>query len=96
MLDVKLKTLQAVAEQQSFTKAGEVLSLTQPAVSHHISQLEREFGVRLFIRGKSGLTMTAEGKVVLDYARRISALYDALYAELGGAAFRDDQGTGDS
>lgn len=85
MLDVKLKTLLAAAEQQSFTKAGEALSLTQPAVSHHISQLEREFGVKLFIRGKNGLTLTEEGKIVLNYAGKISGLYDALYAELAAA-----------
>ena len=82
MLDVKLKTLLAAAELQSFTRAGEVLSLTQPAVSHHISQLEREFGVKLFIRSKNGLTLTEEGKVVLRYAAKISGLYDSLHAEL--------------
>lgn len=82
MLDAKLKTLLAVAEQRSFTKAGAALSLTQPAVSHHISQLEREFGVKLFIRGKSGLTLTDEGKVVLEYASKIASLYDTLYAKL--------------
>ena len=82
MLDAKLKTLLAVAEQRSFTKAGEKLSLTQPAVSHHIIQLEREFGSQLFIRGKCGLTLTAEGKVAVEYARKIAALYDAMDAEL--------------
>jgi len=82
MLDAKLKTLLAVAEQRSFTKAGAALSLTQPAVSHHISQLERELGVKLFIRGKSGLTPTSEGIIALEFARKIADLYDAFYAEL--------------
>ena len=45
MLDPKLKTLICTAEQKSFTSAAKLLSLTQPAVSHHISQLEEEFGV---------------------------------------------------
>ena len=40
MLDVKLLTLLTVAEEKYFTKAAQKLSLTQPAVSHHISMLE--------------------------------------------------------
>ena len=72
MLSVKLNTLLTVAEQQNFTKAAEQLSLTQPAVSHHISQLEEEFGVSLFIRGKSGLKLTQEGERVVRCARRMS------------------------
>ncbi len=82
MLSVKLKTLLAVAEQQNFTKAAEQLSLTQPAVSHHISQLEEEFGVTLFIRGKGGLRLTKEGQIVLQYARRMAALYGRLRQDL--------------
>lgn len=68
MLSAKLKTLLAVSEQQNFTKAAELLSLTQPAVSHHINQLEEEFGVTLFVRGKGGLKLTEEGEIVVHYA----------------------------
>lgn len=82
MLSVKLNTLLTVAEQQNFTKAAEQLSLTQPAVSHHISQLEEEFGVSLFIRGKSGLKLTQEGERVVRCARRMSALYEKLLTDL--------------
>ena len=42
MLGSKIETLLAVAEYQNFTKAAASLSLTQPAVSHHINQLEEE------------------------------------------------------
>ena len=42
MIDVKMISLLAVAELKNITKAAEALSLTQPAVSHHISQLEKE------------------------------------------------------
>lgn len=55
MLGSKIETLLAVAEFQNFTKAAASLSLTQPAVSHHINQLEEELGVTLFIRGKGSL-----------------------------------------
>lgn len=82
MLSVKLKTLLAVAEQRNFTKAAQQLALTQPAVSHHIRQLEEEFGVRLFVRGKGGLKLTSEGEIVVQYARRMTALYDRLQQDL--------------
>lgn len=54
MLDPKVRTLLAVVETGSFTKAAGLLSLTQPAVSHHIGQLEQELGIRIFIREKGG------------------------------------------
>lgn len=85
MLSVKLKTLLAVVEQRNFTKAAQQLALTQPAVSHHIGQLEQEFGVTLFIRGKGGLKLTAEGEIVVQYARRMAALYDRLQQDLVNA-----------
>ena len=55
MIDPKLETLLTVRDTGSFTRAAEVLSLTQPAVSQHVRQLERELGVRLFNRGEGGL-----------------------------------------
>ena len=61
MLDIKVISLLAVAQTKNFTKAANALSLTQPAVSHHISQLEKELGVKIFIRGKGALILTPEG-----------------------------------
>jgi len=78
MLGSKIETLLAVAEYQNFTKAAASLSLTQPAVSHHINQLEEELGVTLFVRGKGSLMLTPEGEIVLKYARRIKALYGKM------------------
>ena len=75
-------TLIAVADYRNFTKAASVLCLTQPAVSHHISQLEDELGVSLFIRKKNGLELTPEGEIVVRYARRMSVLYNKLRKEL--------------
>ncbi len=85
MLSAKLKTLLAVAEQQNFTKAAQQLCLTQPAVSHHISQLEEEFQTTLFIRGKGGLKLTPEGEIVVKYAKRMTALYDRMLKNLAGS-----------
>lgn len=82
MLGNKLDTLLAVAEHQNFTKAAQALSLTQPAVSHHISQLEAELGFTLLVRGKGGLRLTPEGEVAVKYAKRFKALYQNLQTEL--------------
>ena len=85
MLGSKIETLLAVAEYQNFTKAAASLSLTQPAVSHHISQLEEELGVTLFVRGKGSLMLTPEGEIVLKYARRIKALYGKMETEINNS-----------
>lgn len=52
MLNPKLSTLLTAAELGSFTRAANALSLTQPAVSHHIKELEQQLGVTLFLRKK--------------------------------------------
>ncbi|MBR5527395.1 MAG: LysR family transcriptional regulator [Clostridia bacterium] len=88
MLDIKLSTLLSVAEEKNFTKAAEKLSLTQPAVSHQISQLEDELGVKIFIRGKGEFKPTPEGETVLRYARRIKAMYDRMTEEISDSESR--------
>lgn len=85
MLDAKVLTLLTVAETKNFTKAAEILSLTQPAVSHHIAQLEAELGITVFIRKKGQLTLTNEGELTLQYARRIKAMYEKLQSDLRDA-----------
>lgn len=82
MLSIKLKTLLAVAEHKNFTKAAEQLYLTQPAVSHHIAQLEKELGATLFNRGKGGLKLTEKGEIAVRYAKRVAALYERMKFEL--------------
>ena len=82
MLDPKLKTLICTAEQKSFTSAAKLLSLTQPAVSHHIRLLEEELGVKIFARNKNELILTPEGEIVLRGARRMNAICERIYSEL--------------
>ena len=45
MFDAKIETLLEVISAGSYTRAAQRLSLTQPAVSHHMRQLEQEFGI---------------------------------------------------
>ncbi len=82
MLDVKLETLLTVAEVKNFTKSAEKLSLTQPAVSHHIGQLEEELNAKIFVRGKGEFKPTTEGEIVIRYAKRLKALYGKMLTEL--------------
>ncbi len=82
MISPKLQTLIAVADCQNFTKAAQLLSLTQPAVSHHIGLLEQELNTTLFIRGKGGLKLTPDGEVAVKAARRMVALYEKMRADL--------------
>lgn len=82
MLDAKLETLLVVAEEKSFTKAATILSLTQPAVSNHISLLEKEMGVKIFYRNKGEVKITPEGEIVVKYAKRIKNLYNRMLNKL--------------
>lgn len=69
----------ATAEFSSFTKAAEVLYLTQSTVSSHISALENTLGVRLIRRGaRQRVTLTEEGEKVYREARDILGRCQAL------------------
>ncbi len=82
MLDAKLETLLVVADCKSFTKAAKLLSLTQPAVSHHIELLERECNATLFLRGKGEFRLTKEGEIAVTYARRLKALHQKMLSKI--------------
>jgi DNA-binding transcriptional LysR family regulator len=78
MADRRLQVFHAVAKQLSFTKAAEVLFMTQPAVTFQIKSLEEHFNTRLFDRGHGSIALTQAGEVVLAYAERILALGSEL------------------
>jgi DNA-binding transcriptional LysR family regulator len=81
----RLLTFRAVAHAQSFSRAAEQLSITQPSVSHAVALLEAEVGVRLLERGRGGLRLTGPGTVLLEHADQVAwrlALADAQLAEL--------------
>lgn len=82
MIDVRLNTLLKVYETGSYSRAAEILSLTQPAVSQHIHHLEEELGIKLFRRGEGGMKLTTEGLIALKYARRICTMYQNLLSTL--------------
>ncbi|WIM06051.1 MAG: LysR family transcriptional regulator [Candidatus Nitricoxidivorans perseverans] len=83
MADRRLQVFHAVAKQLSFTKAAEVLFMTQPAVTFQIKQLEEHFNTRLFDRGHGRIALTPAGDLVLDYAERILGLSSEMDVRLG-------------
>ena len=85
MLDARMETLLMICGKGSFTKAAEALSLTQPAVSHHIHSLEEELGVRLFHRARGEAKLTAEGEIVARYARRMKGMHEMMLRSLADA-----------
>ena len=78
MIDPKLYTLLAVVEFNNFTRAAEYLSLTQPAVTQHIKQLEKELKIKIFNRVGNNIKPTNEGNILIKYAQRSIALYQAM------------------
>ena len=87
MADRRLQVFHAVAKQLSFTKAAEVLFMTQPAVTFQIKQLEEHFNTRLFDRGHGRISLTPAGELVLNYAERILGLsgeMDVRLSEMTG------------
>ncbi len=87
MADRRLQVFHAVARQLSFTKAAEVLFMTQPAVTFQIKQLEEHFNTRLFDRGHGRISLTPAGELVLAYAEKILGLsgeMDVRLAEMTG------------
>jgi len=68
----QLQIFETVAQQLSYTRASEILFLSQPAVSMQIKQLESEIGIPLFERMGKKLFLTEAGDELLIYARTIS------------------------
>ena len=82
----QLRALLAVAEHQNFSAAARALHTVQSNISTHVSRLEHEMGVVLIDRATN--TLTEEGRVVADRARRIEAEFSALESDV--AALRDE------
>ena len=78
----KLRIFHAVASAGSFTHAGQMLTLSQSAVSRQISALEDELSTPLFQRHARGLTLTDEGELlygaVSDVLSRLAQAEEAL------------------
>lgn len=74
----QLKYFLAVAEERNFTRAAELVHISQPGVSAQIRQLEGELGATLVDRSARRAELTAVGEVVRDHARTVLEAVEAL------------------
>ncbi len=66
----------AVAREENFTKAARQLHLTQPTLSRQIADLEKELGVKLFVRSNHNIILTEDGMILKHRAQEILSLAD--------------------
>ncbi len=74
-----LKMFCDLAETESFTKAAQMNSVTQSAISQQISSLEKQFNGLLVERSKKRFRLTREGQVLYDYSKQILSMYESLH-----------------
>lgn len=73
MLDFRLYTFLTLSETLNYTKAAELLCITQPAVSQHIKYLEKEYACKLFYYNGKQLTLTNQGLFLAEKVRSMVA-----------------------
>lgn len=74
-----------VAELNSFSRAAERANTTQPSVSQRIAALEAELGVKLFERNARSISLTHQGRKLVQYAERFLLLRAEMLKEVGSA-----------
>ena len=77
-----LRYFYEVAQLKSISKISNNLHISQPALSHQISKLEKYLGVKLLERSNKGVELTTKGQVMYKYAKQILVLYDNLIKEI--------------
>lgn len=86
MSDFKYRYMLAIAEQKSFSKAAEVLFVSQPYLSKVVTTVERELGTQLFCRDHIPLTVTAAGECYLDFIRGVLYSERQMYSKMNDIA----------
>jgi len=86
MDSLALNVFVQAAETRSFVAAGRILGISASGIGKSVGRLEESLGVRLFHRSTRSVTLTAEGEMFLERARRILAEFDAAEAELSQAS----------
>nr|WP_242070897.1 LysR family transcriptional regulator [Pseudomonas mohnii] len=79
-----MRIFQAVAEEESITRAAERLHRVPSNLSTRLKQLEEQLGVELFLRERQRLQLSPAGKVLLDYTTKLFALHDEAHAAVQG------------
>ena len=77
-----LTTFVTLAEVKNFTKTAELLHISQPSVSLHIKNLEKEFQTTLFLRSPKSVQITPTGQILYERAKQMLATYAAAKDEI--------------
>ncbi|HOO91302.1 MAG TPA: LysR family transcriptional regulator, partial [Syntrophales bacterium] len=72
----QMEALIRLVEEQSFSRAAKKMYLTQPSLTKHIKNLEETIGTLLVDRKSRGISLTPEGKILYEYARRVFKMVD--------------------
>ena len=62
----QLRIIKAIASEKNFTRAAEILFISQPSLSKQVKILENRLGIQLINRGNSGISLTEGGKLFLQ------------------------------
>ncbi|MFZ6023929.1 MAG: LysR substrate-binding domain-containing protein [Bacteroidota bacterium] len=82
MLSVKHEVFIEVARQKSFSKASQLLFISQPAISKHIRNLEEQYATRLFERKGVGIELTEAGRLLYEKLTEVKAIQEQTEFEL--------------
>lgn len=74
----QLRYITAVADIGNITEAAKQLYIAQPSLTSAIQELEKEYGITIFIRNKKGIEITPEGEEFLGYARQVLEQTDLI------------------
>lgn len=81
-MDFRLKVFIAVADNLSFTQASKELHISQPAITKHIQELENSYNTQLFSRQKGKISLTRQGEILLQHARKIVESYAIMQKQM--------------
>ncbi|MDF2633731.1 MAG: transcriptional regulator, LysR family [Pelosinus sp.] len=73
-----------VARHKNFSKAAEMMYISQPSISRAIKELESQFGVILFYRDTKSVELTDAGELILQQAQQIVSSFQNITSQLGG------------
>jgi len=83
-LDIRnLECFIEVARHKNFSKAAEMMYISQPSISRAIKELETQFGIILFYRDTKSVELTDAGEIILRQAQQIVSSFQNITSQLG-------------
>ena len=77
-----LREFTTLARILNYSKAAEALFIAQPTLSKHISLLEKEVGVKLFLRSTQKVELTQAGRIMLESGEKILLEFNSMKRNL--------------